>query len=352
MTEGSKETLGVALMGYGYAGKTFHAPLIAGTSNFRLHSVLSRDEEKVKNDYKAVQVHANPDDIFNDAKVDLVVIATPNDTHFDLARRALLKGKHVVVDKPFTTSADEASQLIEIANREKLVLSVFHNRRWDADFLTIRKLSAENRLGDIMHFESHFDRFRPVVQQRWREQAGAGTGIWFDLGSHLIDQALLLFGPPQAIQADLEIQRPGGTATDYFHAVLHYGKRRAILHASALVAAESPRFTLHGTTGSFIKFGLDPQEAALKAGTDVHSASWGVDARPGTLTRYQSESTSTELIETERGDYLAYYEGVGEAIRLGKANPVTAEQARLVMELLELGEQSAQMKRAIAFQPD
>ncbi len=333
-------SLGVALLGYGYAGKTFHAPLLAGIEDIDLCVIMSSDATKVHKDFPDAIVEADADKVFANQEVSLVVIATPNDSHFDLAKRALNAGKHVVVDKPFTTTVAEATELIDLAEKKSLVLSVFHNRRWDADFLTVKELMDEKSLGKVMHFESHFDRYRPVVQQRWREQAGAGTGIWFDLGSHLLDQTLCLFGEPDSIQASLEIQREKGTAVDFFHVVLGYGKARVILHGSVLVPAESPRFVIHGTVGSYIKYGLDVQEAALKLGTDVHSSDWGTDNRDGVLTTYVDDSPYPKSIKTKRGNYLAYYEGVRDAIRGDAPNPVPATEAKAVMLLLERGVES------------
>lgn len=349
------ETVNVALLGYGYAGKTFHAPLIMGIPDLDLKVVVSSDAKKVQSDLANVSVCASHDQVFADNNINLVVIATPNDTHFDLAKRALQAGKHVVVDKPFTTTCAEAEELIELARARELVLSVFHNRRWDADFLTVRKILRDGVLGDVMHFESHFDRYRPEVRQRWREQAGVGSGIWFDLGSHLLDQTLQLFGQPDSIQADLEQQRDGAQTVDFFHVVLRYGKMRAILHASALVAAESPRFTIHGKLGSYVKFGLDPQEDALKRNDDVNGDDFGKDARDGTLTVSTAPPGDAPCHattrETERGNYLAYYSGIGDAISKGACNPVPAEDALNVMRLLELGCQSSVAKKLMDCRP-
>lgn len=337
MVEFKGETVNVALLGYGYAGKTFHAPLISSVAGLALTNVVSSDSEKVLKDLPKTRVISNHDDAFSNDAIELVVIATPNDTHFDLAKRALNAGKHVVVDKPFTTTVSEAKELIKLAETKKRILSVFHNRRWDADFLTIKKLLNQNTLGEVMHFESHFDRYRPEVRDRWREQAGAGSGIWFDLGSHLLDQVIQIYGTPDSINADLELQRDRASAVDYFHTILHYGNRRVILHGSALVAADSPRFTLHGKLGSFVKYGLDTQEDALKNGDKVDEGDWGIDPRDGTLTTYSGDNPHTEMLVTERGDYSAYYEKVRDAIRFDTPNPVSAQEALMVMELLELG---------------
>jgi predicted dehydrogenase len=300
----------VALLGYGFAGKTIHAPLIRSVPGLELVQAVSRN---------------GVDDVLDNPAVELVVIATPNATHFDLARRALRAGKRVVVDKPFTVTVDEGRQLIALAAGRGLFLSVFHSRRWDSDFLTVRALLARGELGEVVHFESHYDRYRPTVQNRWREQAGPGSGIWFDLGSHLVDQTLQLFGAPDSICADLGIQRVGGAAVDYFHVLLRYGRMRAILHGSNLAAGETPRFIVHGTAGSFVKYGMDTQEPALRRGELPGSGGWGADPRPGTLTT----ASGSRLVETIPGDYRAYY----EAVRDGR-NPVPPEQALQVVELL------------------
>jgi len=320
----------VALLGYGFAGKTIHAPLIRSVAQLELVQVMSGKEARVHADLPGMVVTASADDVFGNPAVDLVVIATPNSTHFDLASRAMSAGKHVVIDKPFTVTCAEGRDLIATAANRGLLLSVFHSRRWDADFLTIRKLLASGELGDVMLFESHYDRYRPVVQNRWREQAGPGSGIWFDLGSHLVDQALQLFGPPDSMDADLGIQREGGTAIDYFHVVLHYGRMRAILHGSNLVAAETARFQIHGMAASFVKYGMDTQEPALRRGQLPGSPGWGEDPRHGTLTTPAGSRT----VETIAGDYRRYYEAIRDAVQKGTPNPVTPEDALAVVEVL------------------
>lgn len=339
------DSLNVALIGYGYAGKTFHAPLITCTPNLTLSMIVSSDRQKVAKDLPKVLVAHDAADAFASKDIDLVVIATPNDTHFDLVHRALEAGKHVIVDKPFTTTATEARDLIRTAQTKDRVLSVFHNRRWDSDFLTIQRLLNDGTLGEIVHFESHFDRYRPVVQQRWRERPAAGGGLWFDLGPHLLDQSLKLFGEPDAIFGDLAVQRDGATAVDFFHVILRYEKMRVILHASALVAAEVPRFTVHGSLGSFIKFGLDVQEDALKRGELPNHKDWGHDHQSATLTTWIDGFQRSEPVALSPGSYITYYRAVADAIRLGTPNPVTAEEALRVMELIELVEASSTARK-------
>jgi predicted dehydrogenase len=333
--------LRVGLLGYGYVGKTFHAPLIEATDGLALAAVGSSDAGKVHADRPHVEVQ-KPDDVLTSPGVDLVVIATPNDTHYDLARRALLAGKHVVVDKPFTVTLQEAEALAELAETTGRVLSVFHNLRWNADFLTVRALVADGRLGEVMHFESHFDRYRPEVRQRWRELAGPGSGIWYDLGAHLVDQALQLFGPPAAVYADMAALRAGATAVDYFHVVLRYASgRRAVLHGSNLVPGGSPRFVLHGDRASYVKHGVDPQEGALQRGERPEGADWGRDLHDGTLYRTEGRETIAEAVPTLRGDWRAYYAAVRDAVAGRAPNPVPAADAVLVMRILERAVESA-----------
>lgn len=341
------ETLRVGLVGYGYASKTFHAPLIAGTPGLELAAVVSSDAGKVHADWPALPVVSEPQALFNDPTLDLIVIPTPNDTHYPLAQQALAAGKHVVVDKPFTVTLSQARALQQQAQQRGLLLSVFHNRRWDSDFLTLKTLLQEGSLGEVVYFESHFDRFRPQVRQRWREQGGAGSGIWYDLGPHLIDQALQLFGKPQTLFVDLGQLRPGSQSVDYFHALLQYGKRRVVLHASMLAAAEGPRYIVHGTQGSYIKYGLDPQEDRLKAGDRLPQADWGYDMRDGVVTLSRDDVLAEQPLLTLPGNYPAYYAAIRDAINGDGANPVPAAEAIAVMEMIELGIESDKQQTAL-----
>jgi predicted dehydrogenase len=340
--------LQVALLGYGFASKTFHAPLLTRVPGLRLTHIVSSDSAKVEKDYD-VTVLAKPEDAFALPEIDLIVIATPNIAHFDLASKALNAGKHVVVDKPFTNTVAEAKELIQLAQTRGRLLSVFQDRRWDSDFLTLRKVLADGALGEVAHFESHYDRYRPEPRQRWRELPGPGSGLWFDLGSHLVDQALELFGPPEAIYADLEIQRPRGQAVDYFHVILRYGRSRVILHGASLVVAEIPRFIVHGALGSYTKFGMDPQEEALKRGENPASPGWGLDPQTGTRITKKGDGFETLQVPNIPGNYLAYYQGVHDAIALGSPNPVTAEQGLAVISVLETGVKSSAARTEMPF---
>lgn len=342
------DSIRVGLIGYGYASKTFHAPLISGTPGMELAVVSSSDADKVKADWSNVSVFSEPKHIFADPTIDLVVIPTPNDTHFPLAKAALEAGKHVVVDKPFTVTLSQARELDAIARNQGKLLSVFHNRRWDSDFLTVKSLINEGRLGEVAYFESHFDRYRPQVRNRWRELAGPGSGIWYDLGPHLLDQAVNLFGLPVSLSVDLAQLRPGAQATDYFHAVLAYPQRRVVLHGTLLAAAETARYIVHGSRASYVKYGLDPQEERLKNGERLPQEDWGYDMRDGVLTRVEGEDRVEETLLTTPGNYPAYYAAIRDALNGVGENPVPASQAIQIMELIELGIESAKHRAVLS----
>lgn len=341
------DSIRVGLIGYGYASKTFHAPLIAGTPGMALAAMSSSDATKVHADWPTVPVVSEPKHLFNDPNIDLIVIPTPNDTHFPLAKAALEAGKHVVVDKPFTVTLSQARELDALAKSLGRLLSVFHNRRWDSDFLTVKALLSEGTLGEITFFESHFDRFRPQVRNRWREQAGPGSGIWYDLAPHLLDQAVNLFGLPVSMTVDLAQLRPGAQTTDYFHAILSYPQRRIVLHGTMVAAAESARYIIHGTRGSYVKFGLDPQEDRLKNGERLPQEDWGYDMRDGVLTKVEGETLVEETLLTSPGNYPAYYAAVRDALNGTGENPVPASQAIQIMELIELGIESAKHRATL-----
>jgi predicted dehydrogenase len=358
----------VALVGYGMAGRVFHAPLVSGVPGLVLHTIVSSKPHEVLADWPQVRVMATPSEALADPTIDVVVIATSNESHHPLARQALLAGKHVVVDKPCTVNLSQTRDLLQVAKEQKKVLTVFQNRRWDADFLALRKVLDSGELGRIVQFESHFDRYRPTVPDRWREQALPGSGLWFDLGAHLVDQAVQLFGAPDDILVDVANQREGAVVNDYFHAQLRYPTRhpglRVLLHASALVPAVGPRFVVHGTKGSFVKYGLDVQEDALKAGARPHldkpddMAIWGKDLQVGTLTIHREAWTQTSAAPDLPGNYLVYYAQLRDHLRGHLHNPptdpttapaVTPEQVLQDMQLLELGQQSAVEGRFVAF---
>jgi predicted dehydrogenase len=355
----------VALVGYGGAGRIFHAPLITGVPGLTLACIVTRQKESVAQDWPQTICVATAAEAFADVSIDLVVIATPNASHFELAKSALLAGKHVVVDKPCTVTLAETDALLDLARAQGRVLTVFQNRRFDSDFLALQRVVQSGELGRLVQVESHFDRYRPVVPVRWREQNQPGAGLWFDLGPHLVDQALALFGMPDALSLDLACVRDGAQVNDWFHAVLRYDSQhaglRVILQASTLVAELGPRWTVHGTSGSFTKFGLDGQEDALKLGQRPQLNAlqdWGVDARVGEVLSFKNMPgldapvTVRQNAAQPQGNYLAYYAQLRDHLwGLAADSPVTPQQVHAVMQLLTLGEQSAREQRWLAVTP-
>lgn len=341
----TQTSIAVGLIGFGFASRTFHAPLIGAVDALRIASVSSSAPARVATALPNVDVVPTPEALIARPDIDLIVIASPNDTHAPIAHAALAAGKHVVIDKPFTVTLDEARGLIASAEDSDRVLSVFHNRRFDSDFLSVKRAIRDGRIGTPAHFESHFDRFRPQVRDRWREQAVAGGGIWFDLGPHLVDQALCLFGLPDAVSGDLAVQRSGGQIDDWAHVVLHFGAVRAVLHASMLVAGGSNRFTVHGDQGSLIKARIDQQETQLLSGVAPGSHAWGVDDDPLVVIDGEGVARSEPA---ERGDQTLYYAGVRDAILGHAPNPVAPIEALAVMAVIESAAHSAREGRVVA----
>ncbi len=345
----------VGLVGYGFAGQTFHAPVLAAVPGLKLAAVASGQPDKVRADWPdaAVQpdVHAL---LAAYPEVQLVVVAAPNAAHFPVARAVLEAGRHVVVDKPFTLDAGEARELAALAKSQGKLISVYQNRRFDADFLTLREVLAGGQIGRPVFFESHFDRYRPDVRVRWREQKVPGAGLWVDLGAHLMDQAVQLFGKPDSLQLDTAALREGAQVEDYFHAVLRWDRGphaplRAVLHATTLAADPAPRYIVHGTRGSYVKYGVDPQEDVLRTGARPGGEGWGVDPDDGLLTLIgDTGQPEPGSVPTLAGDYTRYYAAIRDAIRGTGPNPVPPEQAVQLMELLDLGRQSAEESRALA----
>lgn len=346
--------LRVGLVGYGFAGQTFHAPVLSAVPGLQLAAVASSQPDKVQADWPGVvvlpDVHAL---LAAQPAIDLVVVAAPNEAHFPVAKAVLEAGRHVVVDKPFALNAGQARELADLARQKGKLVSVYQNRRFDSDYLTLQQLLAEGRVGRPVFFESHFDRYRPDVRVRWREQKVPGAGLWVDLGSHLMDQAVQLFGKPDSVQLDTAALREGAVVEDYFHAVLRWDRGphaplRAVLHATTLAADAAPRYILHGTRGSYVKYGVDPQEDALRTGAKPGGEGWGADADDGLLTLIgdtgQPEPSS---VPTLAGDYTRYYAAIRDAIAGTGPNPVTPEQAVQLMELLDLGARSAVEGRAL-----
>lgn len=329
-----KQPVRVGLIGYGYAGRTFHAPLIRSVPGLVLTHVGSSKPDLVQAEMPGSTVCSTVD-LATHPGVDLVVIASPNDSHFPLAAAALRAGKHVVLDKPFTVTLEEARNLRKLAEQHRRLLSVFHNRRWDSEILATKAILDSGVLGDVSHYECHMDRFRPVVRQRWREDPGPGAGLWFDLGPHMIDQALYLFGLPTSVSANFGILRKGGKTDDWAHVQLMYeaDRLRVILHTSLLVSGGGPRSTLHGTRASWVKFGADVQEPQLVSGMLPDDPEFGIDPHPGVV--IYGETGKREEIAAPKGDQRKYYVDIRDAIQNQQPPVITARDAVAVMAVLE-----------------
>lgn len=331
------------------AGQVFHAPLIHANPHLRLTHILERHGNEAHKRYPDAKIIRDLGSLLREASVHLIVVATPNTSHLEIAAQSLQAGKHVVVDKPFTITSSDADEVIKISKKVGRVLSVFQNRRWDGDFLTVRQILDKGLLGRVAEFHSRFDRFRPDVRpDAWREQAGPGSGVLYDLGSHLIDQAIVLFGTPMGIYADVRMQRDRAVAVDNFEVQLQYASVKVTLHAGSLVCEPSYRFLLHGTKGSYQKFGLDPQEEALKQGGIPGRPGWGeeVDAAWGHVSQCNG-AVDRAKYRTLAGDYTAYYTNVARAIGGQEELAVKPEEARNVIRLIELAEVSAREGRVV-----
>jgi len=338
--EPAPEPLRVAIIGYGLAGAVFHAPLVAAEPRMRVAAVVTSSTERAEQaraEHPGVRVLAYPDELFADpGQADLVVVASPNSSHAPLAHAALKAGLPVVVDKPMTPTAAQAADLVEAAQQAGLLLSVFQNRRWDGDFLTIRRLLEEGELGEVTRFESRFERWRPAPKGGWRETGGPdeAAGLLYDLGSHIVDQALALFGPATVLHAETDVRRPGVKADDdTFVALKHDSGVRTHLWMSAVASDLAPRFRVLGAKAAYVKYGLDVQEDALRAGIRPGHPTWGADdpAAFGTL----GVPGATTTVETERGAYERYYAGIAAALLDGAPPPVDPADAVRSLGLLE-----------------
>jgi len=342
----------VGLIGFGLAGRAFHAQVISRVPGLRLAAILQRCGNEAAEQYPDARIVRSAEELLSISEIRLVVIATPNDSHYPLARQCLAAGRDVLVDKPFTTTVEEAVALVEFAKQQGRLLTVYQNRRYDGDFQAIAQLVAGGTLGRVVRFESNYDRFRPQLRPgAWREKNGPGTGIFFDIAPHLIDHALVLFGMPQAVTADIRIEREGGLADDAFDVAFHYASGvRADLRSSILAAATRPRFTLLGTRGAYVKLTVDPQEGNLRRGYLPADAAWGAEPEEnwGLLTTVCDDGTFMQRrMPSANCDYRDFYANLRDAI-LGKAGlAVAPEWALDVMRLLEVARESSEKRRTI-----
>jgi predicted dehydrogenase len=341
----------VGLVGFGLAGRAFHAPVIRAVPGLHLAAILQRSGTEAAEKYPDVRIVRSLDELLAIKEIRLVVIATPNDTHYELARQCLMAGRDVVVDKPFTTTLEEAKALVQFANDRGRLLTVYQNRRYDGDFQAIRQLVAEGALGRIVRFETAYDRYRPQLKPgAWRETQRPGSGILFDIAPHLVDHALVLFGLPEAVTADVRIERENAVSDDAFDITLHYPKAmRAVLRSGILAAAPRPRFVLFGTGGSFVKQTFDPQENNLRHGHIPVDTAWGAEPEEnwGVLTVPVGDSFTQRRIPSVPCDFRDYYANVRDAM-LGRAPiAVTPEWSLNVMRILEMARESSQKRCTI-----
>lgn len=340
-----KTPIRTALVGFGSVAEKMHAPLIDVCPDLEFIGVVERNGNRCQDKYPNAITYRSLNELLEANGADLICITTPNEFHFPMAKQCLLAGKHLVVDKPVTIFSDEAEELKALAEEKNLICSVFHNRRFDGDIMTLQKLIDEKTLGDLVYLESHFDRFRPNVSENWREKEVPGNGITYDLGSHLIDQVVLLFGPPDSIQADIQKQRKDAVADDHFDIILFYPAFKARVTAGVLVNAPTPKYLLLGEKGSYQKFGLDVQEQAFKDGKRPEGENWGVEPAENWGKLYLSSETVP--YPTLNGDYRIFYQNVADAISKGTPLKVTIDQTIIVLKLIEASFLSNKLGRKI-----
>lgn len=352
-----EQIVNVGLIGYGLGGRVFHAPIITSIQGLNLHKIYVKNPENIKSvkaRYENVQVTSSTKEVLEDENIQLVVIAAPNAAHYELALQALENGKNVVVEKPFTVTSEEADTLIALAKAKNKVLTVHQNRRWDSDFRTVEKVLKSGLLGDIVEFEAHYDRFRNYLQQNtWKETNAPGSGILYNLGSHLIDQAQALFGLPEEVFGDLTVQRKGGEVIDNFEVILKYPQLKVTLKAGMLVSQLGPHFTIIGTEGSFVKHGLDVQEGNLESGVSPNDCKdWGKEPENlwGQINTVVNGLHIIGKIESEVGDYRDFYRNVYKSILGEEALLVTPMQGRNTIRIIELVQKSNSEKRWVKFE--
>lgn len=338
------QPINIALLSYGMSGEIFHAPLIKAHPGFHLSKVLERSKDRVRQRYPDVVSVRSLEEILGDDSIELVVVNTPHETHYELTAKVLEAGKHVIVEKPFVIKSSDGHALIRQARDRGKLLSVFQNRRWDGDFMTVEQVLHSGILGRLVEFEAHYDRYRPQVDHgTWKEGQSAGAGILYNLGSHMIDQVLVLFGKPESLTASVGIQRQGGASPDFYDIRMKYPTHTAIVKSGYLVRDPGPRYVAYGVDGTFTKYGLDPQEDALKAGATPGAMGWGQDPSEwwGRIDTQLKGLHVTGTVETLPGNYSAYYDNIYAAVRNSEPLAVTAEEAVSVIAMIELATRSS-----------
>ena len=336
-----------AIIGYGLSGSKFHAPFIQDMKEFELSAIVVRQPEKIRLQVEDIPVFDSIEKLLEELpEIELVIISTPTPTHYSVAKTAIQAGKHLIVEKPFVVTAEEGEELISLAKEYSTVLSVYQNRRWDSDYLTVKSLMDSGKLGSVHTIEMNWDRYRKEVRDRWKEADIPGSGVFYDLAPHMIDQALCLWGEPYAIYGNMQKQREGAKATDYFHVVLEYEQGSILIRGGTLVAAQTPRFVVHGSEGSYIICGHDPQEAQLQAGIRPMDEEYGKQDENRVSIFVKPDGTQ-EQIEVKKGHYADYFKQVADAIREGRPVPVTGEEGLAVIRLIEAGIESAKEKKIV-----
>ncbi len=344
-----KKIIKTGIFSYGMSGKVFHVPLLHAHPGFEIKRILQRNSDSSKEKYPYVELARHYRELLDDPDIELVIVNTPDHTHFEFARESLEAGKNVIVEKPFTLTVDEGGKLINLARKKKRMLSIFQNRRWDGDFLTVKKIIKERMLGRLVEFESHFDRYRNCIKDNWKEDPAFGSGTLYNLGSHTIDQALVLFGMPEYVNADIRILREGARVDDSFDIRLGYPGVKVTVKGGYLVREQGPRYILHGTGGSFLKSGIDPQEERLTLGHLPDETDWGMDTEEnwGILNTTVNGLHFRGKVETLPGTYPEYYTNIYNALVKGQELIVKPEESLNVIKIIQAAFESSKSKNTI-----
>jgi predicted dehydrogenase len=346
----SRKLINTALCSFGMSGQVFHAPFISENANFNFYGVLERTKNLAEKLYPKVKTFRTLDHLLSDKAIELIIVNTPSVTHFEIAKQVIKAGKHLIVEKPFTASVNEAQELIDLAAKNNVLLSVYHNRRFDSDFKTVKSIVNEQWLGTIIDVEIHYDRYVPALSYKaHKEKPTPATGSLYDLGSHIIDQAIVLFGLPNAVFANLQIFRPNSKVHDYFDVKLYYANHTVTLKSSYFVKEVLPAYIFHGSHGSFIKSRADVQESALQKSPNLSSDDWGVEpiSEQGLLHGIKNEEVIKKHVPTLKGNYMEYYNKIYEAIKQQKDLPVTGTDGLNVIKVIEAALQSNRTKKMI-----
>ncbi|MBN2214805.1 MAG: Gfo/Idh/MocA family oxidoreductase [Bacteroidales bacterium] len=350
MCQKEQKQIVTAIASFGMSGSIFHAPLLHTHRGFLLKKILQRHSRSALDKYPYITIAKKYEELLSDNEIELIVVNTPDNMHFDFAFQALEAGKHVVVEKPFTTKVSDGEKLIALAREKNRILSVFQNRRWDGDFLTVQKIIRNKVLGRLVEYEAHFDRYRNYIQDSWKEKPGYQTGTLYNLGSHLIDQALVLFGMPDAVYADIRIMRTGGKVDDAFDLKLYYKDIKVTLKAGYLVREPGPKFMVHGTEGSFVKYGIDPQEEDLKQGLLPDKSNWGTEPESewGILNTDKDGIHIRTRIRTLPGCYIDYYSNIYDVIVKNTELSVKPIEALNVIRIIEAAYMSSDKRQSVS----